>query len=145
MSCDIYSTSYKHKRTKDIFVWILFTWEYFTYVETSSLPMKNCKFLTLLGTFGHWAVRFFFSHAYCVTWHFRGFLTPTSNSKRLAVELSLPVLKDLDLSRLGFKHTTFRFQGERSSQLLSRQIQKKTEKYTVSKSFIFPFHLATFK
>ena len=33
------------------------TQEFFTHMETSSLPVNGCKFSTLLGTRGHWAVR----------------------------------------------------------------------------------------
>ena len=33
------------------------TWKCFTYMETSSLPVKGCKFWPMLGTRGHWAVR----------------------------------------------------------------------------------------
>ena len=29
----------------------------FTHMETSPLPVKGCKFLPILGTNGHWAVR----------------------------------------------------------------------------------------
>ena len=33
------------------------TWEFFTHMETSTLPVKDCKFWSMLGTHGHWAVR----------------------------------------------------------------------------------------
>ena len=93
---------------------------------------------------------FFQPHLLCHL-DFRGFLTLTSNSERLAVELSLPVWKDLDLSRLGFKHTTFRFQGECSSQLRDcRGRYKRRQKSTLSVNhshfhFLRYTYLATFK
>ena len=45
-------------------VWLFFgvyrpTREFFTDMETSPLPVKGCKFWPMLGTHGHWAVRFF--------------------------------------------------------------------------------------
>ena len=33
------------------------TWEFFTHMETSPLPVKGCKFWPMLGSHGHWAVR----------------------------------------------------------------------------------------
>ena len=30
---------------------------FFTYLETSPLPVKDCKFWPILGTYGHWVVR----------------------------------------------------------------------------------------
>ena len=49
-----------------------------------------------------------------------GPMTLTLIAERLAVELSLPVLFDLGLSRLGFEHPTFPLLGDRSSPLRGR-------------------------
>ena len=35
------------------------TQEFFTHMETSPLPVRGCKFWPMLGTHGHWTVRFF--------------------------------------------------------------------------------------
>ena len=44
------------------------TREFFTHIETSSLPVKGFKFWPILDTRGHWAVRFFLTcHTYCDT------------------------------------------------------------------------------
>ena len=45
-----------------IFVCLVFgvyrpTRKFFTHMETSPLPVKDCKFWSMLGTHGHWAVR----------------------------------------------------------------------------------------
>ena len=45
-------------------------------------------------------------------------LTPVA--VRLVVDLLQPVFQDLGLSRLGFKHSTFRMRGERSDLLRNR-------------------------
>ena len=42
---------------------LLFVWSFsshsrfFTGLKTSPLPVKGCKFLPMLGTYGHWVVR----------------------------------------------------------------------------------------
>ena len=57
------------------------------------LPLKGCKFWPMLGTHGHWAVPHKLWHgAYIYNGHFRGPVTLTPIAKRLAVELSLPLL-----------------------------------------------------
>ena len=38
---------------------LLHSTEFFTHLETSTLPEKRCKFWPLHVTYGHWAVRFF--------------------------------------------------------------------------------------
>ena len=46
------------------------TREFFTYMETLPLPVKGCKFWSMLDTYGHWTLRFFLScHTYCDTGH----------------------------------------------------------------------------
>ena len=41
-----------------LFVWSLLSHSrFFIHMEKSSLPMKCCKFWSMLGTHGHWAVR----------------------------------------------------------------------------------------
>ena len=50
----------------------------------------------------------------------RGPVTLALIAEPLAVELPLPVFYDLGLSRLGFKHPTFRLRGKRSSLLHQR-------------------------
>ena len=71
----------------------------FTHSETSPLSVKGCTFSTMFDTYGHWAVRFFFSvshllwHRACIyNGHLRGPVTLSLNAERLVVELSLPVL-----------------------------------------------------
>ena len=107
------------------------TWESFTHMEMSPLPVKGCKFWPMLGTHGHWAVRVLYvphllwhgaSVNHC---HLRGTVTLTHIAERLAVELSLPVgirtpnlplangFYYLILSRLGFEHPTFRLRDQR--------------------------------
>ena len=44
-------------------------------------------------------------------------MTLTPIAERLAMELTLPDFTDLDLSRLGFKHPTFRLRGQCSNLL----------------------------
>ena len=34
------------------------TRKFFTHMETSPLPVEGCKFWPMLGTYGHWAMRF---------------------------------------------------------------------------------------
>ena len=73
------------------------TWEFYTYFETSPLPMKAIGFWPMLGTCGHWAWVFFsVSH---ILWHgksfyngLRGLMTLIPFCERFAVELSLPNL-----------------------------------------------------
>ena len=71
----------------------------FTHLETSPLSVKGCTFSTMFDTYGHWAVRVFFSvphllwHRACIyNGHLRGPVTLSLNAERLVVELSLPVL-----------------------------------------------------
>ena len=74
------------------------TWEFFTHLDTSPLPMKGCNFLSMLAIMAieQWVV-FSVSH---VLWHgasiynghLRGLVTLTPFAERLAVELSLPDL-----------------------------------------------------
>ena len=93
---------------------------------------EGLQYLSYARTFGHWEVRLLQPH---LLWHetsghignFWGFSTLTPNAERLAVELSLPVLTNLDPKRLGFEHRTFQLQSERSNPRLPRHIQKKTE------------------
>ena len=77
------------------------TREIFTHMETSLLPVKVCcKFWPILGDHGHLlsSEGSLACHPYCDTGlpfiigHLRGPVTLTPNAKRLAVELSLPVL-----------------------------------------------------
>ena len=71
------------------------TWEFFTHMETSTLPVKGCKFWSVLGTYGHWAVGVFsMQHLlYHGTFVYNGHLlrpmTLTPITERLAKELSL--------------------------------------------------------
>ena len=84
--------------------------------------LKGCKFWPMLGTLGHWAVKVLQRATPTVTrasvhnGHLRGPVTLARIAKRLAVELSLPVL-DLGLLWLGFEHLTFRLRGPRSNPL----------------------------
>ena len=64
------------------------TREIFTHMETSPLPVKGCKFWTMLDTHDHCAVRVL---KRATSTHLRGSVTLTPNAERLAVELSLPV------------------------------------------------------
>ena len=52
--------------------------------------------------------------------HIRGPVTLTPIAERLTVELSLPVLTTLGLSRLGFENPTLRLRDERSNRLRHR-------------------------
>ena len=70
---------------------------FFTHMETSPLPMKDCKFWPMLGT--HDEMWEFFSVPHLL-WHgafvnngrhLRGLVTLTPIAERLTVELSLPV------------------------------------------------------
>ena len=69
----LYLTRWAKKRQS--FVLRLFwvfrpTGEFFTYMETSPLLVKGCKFWPMLGTYGHWAVRVLLAcHTYCDTGH----------------------------------------------------------------------------
>ena len=73
------------------------TREFLTHMETSSLPVKCCKFWPRHGTHSHWEVR---CHTNCYTGH--------------------PFI----MSRLGFDHPTFR-RGERSNRLCPAAVTKK--------------------
>ena len=76
--------------------------------------MKGCKFLPMLDT--HTTV----TRATVHNGHRPGPVTLAPISERLAVELSLPVFTELDLSRLGFEHPTFSFRGQRANLLRHR-------------------------
>ena len=72
------------------------TREFFTYTETSPLPVKGCKFWPLLGTHSHWTEFFSVPHllwngASVQNGYLRGPVTLTLIAEGLAVELSLPV------------------------------------------------------
>ena len=80
---------------KKSFLFVCPTREFFTHLETSSLPMKDCKFWPMLGTYGHWTlIRGFFSVPHLLLHgtsvyndHLRGPVTLTHNCQ--ALELSL--------------------------------------------------------
>ena len=66
---------------------------FFTRMETSPLPVKDCKFCLMLGTYGHWAVRLRVEQAGKSVYNvqYRGPVTLTPIAERLAVDLSLHV------------------------------------------------------
>ena len=68
----------------------------FGVLETSLLPVKGCKFLPMLGTYGHCAVGSM-PHLLChrsslYNVQLRGPVTLATIAKHLAMELSRPVL-----------------------------------------------------
>ena len=99
MRCTVYHRNEYHSANVGcfffLFVWRLSpTWEFFTHMETSPLPMKGWKFLPMLGTHGHWffSVQHLLWHGASVcNGHLRGLVTLTPIAELLAVELSLPV------------------------------------------------------
>ena len=106
------------------------TREFFTYTETSPLPVKGCLFWPMLGTHRHWTVKVILPATPTVTRDIRllwslcwGPVTLTPIAKRLAVELSLhvPSFFDLGLSRRGLGHPTVRLCGECFIQLCHRR------------------------
>ena len=92
--------------------------EFFTHMETSPLPVINCKVWPMFGAYGHWAVTFFsvphllWHGASLCNGHLWGSLTLTPVPEHLSVDMSLPFFNDLGLSRLGFEHPAFRLQGQ---------------------------------
>ena len=75
------------------------TWEFSTYMETSPLLLKGCKFWPMLNTHGNWSSSegSLACHTYCNMGHLRGHLrepvTFTCMAERLAVELSSQFLR----------------------------------------------------
>ena len=73
------------------------TREFFTHMETSTLPVKGFKFWPMVGTHGYWTGRVFsvphllWRGESVYNGHLRGSVTLTPIAERLAVELSLPV------------------------------------------------------
>ena len=73
------------------------TWEFFTDMETSPLPVKCCKFWPMLGTHGQVQWGFFsvphlmWHRASVYNGHLRGPVTLAPIAERLVVELSLRV------------------------------------------------------
>ena len=49
--------SYSSTYSRVFFVWVFHPLENFALIKMTPLPMKDCKFLSILGTHGHWAVR----------------------------------------------------------------------------------------
>ena len=92
---------------------------FFTPMETSPLPVKGCKFWSMLGTHGH-VQHLLWQGTSVYNGHLRGPVRLTPIAERLAVELSLPVFT-LGLSRLEFKLPSFRLRGERSNPLRRRR------------------------
>ena len=81
----------------------------------------RCSALMAIEQYGFFSVPHVLWHGSSVYYgHLRGPVTLTPITKRLAVDQSLPVLR-LCLSRLGFKHPTFRLLCERSNQLRKRR------------------------
>ena len=65
-------------------------------------------------------------------------LTCTPIAERLAVELALPDLTTLGLSRPRFEHTTFRMQGLLSNQLPNRRDRRSLNNVLVA--YILEYH-----
>ena len=112
---------YIHLNDQTHILYLLFgdyrpTRKYFTHMETSRLLVKGCKFWPILGTHGHWAVRFFsvphllWHGASAYNGHLRGPVTLTY-CRALSSGAITTWFCDLGLSRLGFEHSTFRLRG----------------------------------
>ena len=100
------------------------TRKFFTHIETSSLPVKGYTFWPMLGTHDHWAVRVLYSVPHAL-WHgasvyngnLRGLVTLKPIGERLAVKLSLPVLRDKSVGGEIWTPQTSRSKGQRSNPL----------------------------
>ena len=80
-----------------------------------------CSTLVEIEQWGFFSVPHLLWHGASVyNGHLRVPVTLTPNSERLAVELSLPVLMTIGLSRMGFKHPIFRLRDESSNRLRHR-------------------------
>ena len=83
------------KQKKDAFCLFVFrpTRVFFSHMETSPLPVKDCKFLPMLGAVIVLSVPQLLWHGASVyNGHLRGPMTLTSIAERLTVELLLSVL-----------------------------------------------------
>ena len=87
-------------------------------METSSLPVSDCKFFA----YAQLSRLSLACHTYCdkrttvYNGHLQELVALTPFAERLAVELSQRILTT-GLSRLGFGHLTFRLRGELSNPL----------------------------
>ena len=99
--------------------WIRPTWEFFTHIKTSPLPVKGYKSWPVLGTYGHWAVTVYsVSH---LRWHVASIHTGHTWTRdthtycgAFGSRAVTTCSYDLGLSRMGFQHPIFRLRGERS-------------------------------
>ena len=93
------------------------TREFFTHLDTLPLRVKDCKFLPMLGTYGHW-------HTYCDTGHsFIIFISESRGTHTYCRTFDSGAVtacfNELSLSR----NPTIRLRGKRSNQLHHRRGQ----------------------
>ena len=84
-------------------------------METSPLPVKDCKCWPMLGTHSHWAVRVLNSATTTVTRGIRLYCRAFSSGT------ATTCFYHLGLSRLEFEHPTFRLRYQRSNPLRHRR------------------------
>ena len=113
--------------------------EIFTYWETSSFSVKNCKLwpISALMAIEQWRV---YNHG-----NLWGHATITPVAERLTVELSLPVLTTWFCRGWDFEHPTFRMLVKRSNRLRHRRGPCKCKSFSGNGSwrlfstFLYPY------
>ena len=91
------------------------TREFFIHMETSPLPVKDCKCWPMLGIHSHCAVRVLNSATPTVTRGIRLYC------QALSSRTATTCFYHLRLSRLEFEHPTFRLRDQRSNPLRHRR------------------------
>ena len=89
------------------------TREFFTHIETSPLPVKGCKYWTMLGMKGHWAVGVLKRD----TGHQTTCIMIITCCRLFSSGAVTPCFNKFGLPRTGFEHSTFRKRVEHSNRL----------------------------
>ena len=104
----------------------------FTHIETSTLPVKGCRFelYSALMAIAQWGS--LTCHAYCDIWHLFIMVISVDSCRshllqRSAVKLSLPVLMKVNnLMQLGFEHQNLRMRSKHTYRFHFTAVMKVT-------------------